>query len=295
MLLRTLEYFVALAREQHFARAAEACHVSQPTLSAGIASLEEQLGKRLIERDRRYIGLTNEGRAALPWAQQAIAMIEGLEQASAAVRGPLRGALRLGAIPASMPVVGSFARVLKRAQPEVTLAVRSLTSREIERGLSSFELDAGITYLDHEPPSQILAAPLYNEKAIFVGHVRSIGEIDAIGWDEALSQPLCLLHEGMQNRRILDANLAERKLSVSPCATADSYVALLAMVEAGGVATIVPDGYANLIPSGSWARVVPFSDPLPSSRVGLTVSNRPPLGTMAQAALAAARLLGASM
>lgn len=76
MQMRLLEYFVALAREGHFARAAAACNVTQPTLSAGIVALEEQLGKRLVERDRRYIGLTEEGRAALPWAQQAIAMIE---------------------------------------------------------------------------------------------------------------------------------------------------------------------------------------------------------------------------
>ena len=94
MNLRLLEYFVAVARERHFARAAAACNVSQPTLSAGIAALEEQLGRRLIQRDRRFTGLTDEGRAALPWAQQAIAMIEGLEHAAELAHGPLTGTLR---------------------------------------------------------------------------------------------------------------------------------------------------------------------------------------------------------
>ncbi len=65
MQIRLLRYFVALAREEHFARAAATCNVTQPTLSAGIATLEEQLGKRLVMRDRRYIGLTPEG-AAMP-------------------------------------------------------------------------------------------------------------------------------------------------------------------------------------------------------------------------------------
>jgi DNA-binding transcriptional LysR family regulator len=289
MQLRLLEYFVALAREGHFARAAAACHVTQPTLSAGLAALEEQLGKRLIDHDRRFIGLTSEGRAALPWAQQALAMVEGFEHAAETARGPLRGALRLGAIPASMPVVGHLARALCAAHPEVTLTVRSLTSREIERALAAFELDAGLTYLDHEPPTQVIAVPLYAERAMFVAHAgHGLDDRAAIGWREVITQPLCLLHEGMQNRRIFDAHLAARGMAVHPKATADSYVALLAMVEAGGFATIVPESYTALIPAGSWALILPLEDPFPATRVGLVALDRTPSSQLAQAALAAA-------
>ena len=289
MQLRLLEYFVAVAREQHFARAAQVCNVSQPTLSAGLVTLEEHLGKRLVERDRRFVGLTDEGRAALPWAQQAIAMIDGLEHAAATARGPLRGALRLGAIPASMPVIGYFTRSLARTHPGLTLSVRSLTSREIERGLAAFELDAGITYLDHEPPVNVQAVPLYAERSVLVGHVDMVGDRTAIDMTDALALPLCLLHEGMQNRRIFDAHLASRGLAVRPAATADSYIALLAMVEAGAFATIVPDTYATLIPRDSWARMLPFQEPPPPSRIGLVVHDRTPIGLLAQAALASAR------
>lgn len=289
MQLRLLEYFVALAREGHFARAATACNVTQPTLSAGIAALEEQLGKRLIDRDRRFIGLTEEGRAALPWAQQAIAMIDGLAHAAETARGPLRGTLRLGAIPAAMPVVGHFARTLGAANPELTVSVRSLTSREIEQALAAFELDAGLTYLDHEPPAQVIAVPLYTERAMFVARAGSgFDDHKAVDWPDVLTQPLCLLHEGMQNRRIFDTNLAGRGFAAHPKATADSYVALLAMVEAGGFATVVPEGYAALIPAGTWARILPFAEPFPASRVGLVVLDRRPSSQLAQAALAAA-------
>ncbi|MGH6612625.1 LysR family transcriptional regulator [Sphingomonas sp.] len=292
MQLRLLEYFVALAREGHFARAAASCNVTQPTLSAGLAALEEQLGKRLVERDRRYIGLTDEGRAALPWAQQAIAMIDGLEQAAETARGPLHGALRLGAIPASMPMVGHFTRALRAANPELTVSVRSLTSREIEQALGAFELDAGLTYLDHEPPTQVIAVPLYAERAVFVARTGSGFDCHrTVAWPEVLAQPLCLLHEGMQNRRIFDAHLAARGFAVHPGATADSYVALLAMVEAGGFATVVPKGYTALIPTDSWARVLPFAEPFPASRVGLVVLDRRPSSQLAQAALAAANAI----
>ena len=78
MFLRQLEYLTALARERHFGRAAEACHVSQPALSAAIRKLERELGLPLVKRHQRYDDLTPEGRALLPWAQQALAGLDGL-------------------------------------------------------------------------------------------------------------------------------------------------------------------------------------------------------------------------
>lgn len=290
MQLRLLEYFVVLAREGHFARAAAACNVTQPALSAGLLTLEDLLGKRLVDRDRRFIGLTADGAAILPWAQQVVAMLDGLHQAAEADTGALRGDLRLGAIPASMPVIGPLVRALRAGHPDLTVSVRSLTSREIERGLAAFELDAGVTYLDHEPPAQVVSVPLYSERAVFLAQAGS-RPTDAAGISvgEALSYPLCLLHEGMQNRRILDAHLAERGLAVHPRATADSYVALMALVESGVYASIVPDVYASLLPTDLWARVVQFDDPLPFSRVGLIISDRSPTSRLAKAAALAAR------
>ncbi|ATE66447.1 LysR family transcriptional regulator [Rhizorhabdus dicambivorans] len=290
MQLRLLRYFTTLAREGHFARAAEACGVTQPTLSAGIVALEEQFGRRLVQRERRYIGLTAEGQAMLPWAQQLVAVFEGMAHAMEAMAGPIHGEFRLGVIPAAMPVIGYVARALLDLHPQLTLSARSLTSREIERGLAGFELDAGLTYLDHEPPVDMLTAPIYAERYIFLA--RAGGGFDGrktIGWGEAAAADLCLLHQSMQNRRILDARIAERGLALSPRATADSYVALLAMVQAGGFATIMPDSYLALLPGLSWARVLPFDDPAAASRIGLIVPNRTPIGPLAGAALAVAR------
>ena len=68
VLFRQLEYFVAVAQEQHFGRAAKKCHVSQPTLSAAIAKLERELDVTLIERGHSFVGLTPEGERLLTWA-----------------------------------------------------------------------------------------------------------------------------------------------------------------------------------------------------------------------------------
>lgn len=284
MQIKLVRYFLAVAHERHFARAAAACNVSQPTLSAGLAALEEQVGKRLVDRDRRFIGLTAAGEAALPWAQQLIAASENLARASDASEGLLRGELRLGAIPASMPVTGHLTRALLATYPQLSISVRSMTSREIERDLASFELDAGITYLDHEPPANMLTVPLYTEHYLFV--MRSEGRprrSEAMGWAEATAYPLSLLHQGMQNRRILDAMVAERGLALIPKVTADSYVALLAMVRDGDLATIIPSSHAAILSGIDWATILPFDEPGPGSRIGLIVPDKVPTTAIAGA------------
>lgn len=289
MQLRFLEYFVALAREKHFARAAEACHVTQPTLSAGLATLEEQLGKRLILRDRRFIDLTPEGHAILPHAQRLLADQENLRHAIDAPSGPLRGELRLGAIPAAMPVIGHIARAIRTSHRALTLSIRSLTSREIERGLLAYELDAGVTYLESEPPAQVRSVALYAERYLFA--TRAEGAPDHVTWEEAARTPLCLLHQGMQNRRILDAHVAARGLVLNPVATADSYVALLSMVAHGGLSSIVTDSHAELIAGSPELRVIEIADPAPSNAIGLVVLDREPLSPLAKAAFSTAQSL----
>ena len=290
MQLRSLRYFVTLASEQHFARAADLCGVTQPTLSAALSALEQELGKRLVERDRRYVGLTPEGRAMLPWAQQMLAAHEGMVQSMEALGGPIHGEFRLGTIPAAMPAIGRMAQVLLANHPGLSLSIRSFTSREIVRGLNAFELDAGLTYLDHEPPADMLSVGLYEERYMFVAREGTgFDERESISWEEAADVPLCLLHQGMQNRRILDSWLASRGLAITPKATSDSYVALLALVRSGGFATIMPDSYAGMLEGLHWARTMPLKGDHSASRIGLIVADRIPMNPLAAAALAAAR------
>jgi DNA-binding transcriptional LysR family regulator len=289
MSIRFIRYFVVLAAERHFARAAELCDVSQPTLSAGLANLEQELGKRLIVRDRRFVGLTPEGEAVLPWAQQLLATREAMDLAVETPTGPLHGELRLGIIPAAMPLSGMIVEALLGIQPEINVSVRSLTSREIAHGLSASELDAGVTYLDHEPLPDNLAVVLYRESYLFLERMGKTERAGKIALADALAQPLCVLHQAMQNRRILDKRLQERGLSLRPQVTADSYVALLSLVQSGRFATIIPDSYASMLPGLDWANIRQFVDPLPASRIGLIVQNRTLQSPMASTALAAAR------
>lgn len=288
MQLRHLRYFVTLARVRHFARAASECGVSQPTLSAGLVALEQECGHRLIERERRFIGLTAQGAAMLPWAEQILGAMHMM--ASAVASAPVQGEFTLAAIPAALPLAGRLAEALLEQNPGLALAIRSATSREIEHALAALEIDAGLTYLDHEPPAHTLGVPLAAEQYLFVA--RRGGAFDdraTIGWAEAVAQPLCLLHTGMQYRRILDERLAARGLAAAPRATADSHVALFAMVRSGAFCAIVPDGYARLFSGLDWACFVPFDEPEVARRIGLVVMDRDPMAPLSRAALSAAR------
>src|ERR1700733_2556268 len=168
MLVRHLSYFVTLARERHFARAAEACNVAQPTLSAAIRKLEEDLEARLVIRDHRFVGLTPEGERVLAWGRQILTDYNSLREDLSQLSKGLVGTLRLGVIPAAMPSVSFLTTRFCSDHPAADVEIHSLTSRAIQRSLDAFELDGGITYLENEPLENVRRIPLYHEHYVFV-------------------------------------------------------------------------------------------------------------------------------
>ena len=168
MVLRQLEYLAALAREKHFGRAADACHVSQPTLSAAIRLLEDDLGAPIVERGHRYVGLTPQGQVALEHAHRILAEVENLRRGLDEIDKGLTGRLRIGAIPTALPIVSQLTGPFFARFPGVTVAVFSMNSQEIDRGIEEFELDVGLTYLDAEPIAHVKTKPLYVEDYLFL-------------------------------------------------------------------------------------------------------------------------------
>lgn len=199
MFIRQMTYLVALAREKHFGRAAEACNVTQPTLSSGLKALERELDMRLVIREPRFMGLTPEGERVVEWAGQILADYASLKQDVEVFRGGLRGTLRLGVIPAAMPVVAQLTAPFAAKHPQVTVDMQSMTSIEIQRGLDRFELDAGLTYLENEPLSHVRKTALYSERYVFVtSRSGPWGDAPSIAWADAAGESLCLLNESMQ-------------------------------------------------------------------------------------------------
>lgn len=244
MLVRQLLYFASLARERHFARAAEACNIAQPTLSAAIRKLEEELQAQLVVRGKRFVGLTLEGERVLVWGRQILSDYESLLQDLTGTQKSLAGTLKLGVIPAAMPSVALVTEVFTAAHPLAQVDIISMTSRAIEHALDAFEIDGDITYLENEPLERVRRTPLYYERFVFIakrGH--SFSERPSVTWREASQERLCLLSEDMQNRRIINRLAQAAGTAVKPVVTSNSFLGLCAHLRHGGWASIVPDTF----------------------------------------------------
>ncbi len=145
MNLQDLRYLVAVAEHRHFGRAAEACNVSQPTLSSQIRKLEEGLGVKLLERTNKRVDLTPVGSQIVQHARQALAAAREMETVASASRDPLVGPLRLGIIPTLAPyLMPLILQPLRTAYPELAIELWEDQTRALIEGLRSHRLDAAL-------------------------------------------------------------------------------------------------------------------------------------------------------
>jgi DNA-binding transcriptional LysR family regulator len=290
MLLRQLEYLNALAREGHFARAAQACQVSQPALSAGIRKLETELRVQIVQRGQRFEGFTPEGTHVLKWAQRIVAEQEALHHTLATMRAELSGVLRIGAIPTALPVASLLTTPMHRRHPMVRFSLESMSSRDIVSRLNDFDIDVGMTYVDGEPLGTVRVIPLYRERYLFLTP-RSNGftERDSIAWVEAASASLCLLTPAMQNRRILDGHFAAAGVEATPVVETDTVSAIYAHVASMGLSSIIPHAWLHSIDVPDGARVLPLPRPKRSFHVGLVLAGSGPESMLARALVDTAR------
>ena len=156
-----LEMFLAVAKEQHFGRAAASLGITQPTLSAGIKQLEDQLGVLLIFRGSRFGGLTPEGKIALNWARRIVGDSRQLREEMRATRHGLTGQLRIAVIPTALTWAARLSARFGQRHPNVSFTIMSKTSIEILQMLDDLDVDAGISYLDNEPLGKVSTVSLY--------------------------------------------------------------------------------------------------------------------------------------
>ncbi len=286
MLLRQLEYLSALAREGHFGRAAEACHVSQPALSAAIRKLEVELDVQIVQRGQRFEGFTPEGKQVLLWAHRILAEQDALRHELASMRGGLSGVLRIGAIPTAQTIASMLTTPMFEDHPRVRVSIESLSSREIVHRLAEFDLDVGLTYVDGEPLGTVRVVPLYRERFLLLTPADGpFGERDSVAWGELVDTPLCLLSSVMQNRRVLDRNFAEAGVTVTPSVEADTVSAIYGHVATGRWSSVIAHAWLHLFGVPDGLKVVPLDRPHATNQVGLVLADRDPEPMLARALL----------
>ncbi|WP_158939229.1 LysR substrate-binding domain-containing protein [Burkholderia sp. S171] len=281
MFIRQLEYLVTLAREKHFARAAEACHVSQPALSSAIRTLEAELGLVIVERTRRFVGFTEDGERVLGWARQTLASLQNMRQDASAAQVNLIGTLRIGAIPTVMPVTTRMLAPCMREHPNMHYEVRSLSSDAILRQLDEHELDVGLTYLDDQVQAGFSVLPLYIERYLLLSPSGSGDGFDTgtVQWSGAGGLPLGLLTATMQNRQVINAAFRREGVQPTVVLETDSLLSLYAHVQHAGLSSVFPHSLLSVLPVGSGARASLLLPEL-TRGIGLIARNRntlPPL------------------
>lgn len=285
MLIRHLKFFVALAEEQHFGRAAEACHVTQPTLSQAIRKLEEELNLALIIRGHRFMSLTTEGEKVLLWGRQILADYDSMhDDLTGKKTGGLTGTLRLGVIPAAMPSVAFLSEQFESQNPLTEIEVRSMSSRAIQRGLENFEIDGGLTYLDNEPLENVRCFSLYHERYAFAcrtDHPFAAGK--TVSWEAAVTQPLCLLSDDMQNRRILNGIAASVGVELRPHVVSNSFLGVASHLRTGLWCAVVPHTFGFVFGRTDDLVLRDMVKPVHRQMIGLVLADRTPQSPMALA------------
>src|SRR5215468_5637686 len=262
VMIDKLEFLIAIAQEKHFGRAAEACGVTQPTLSAGLKQLEDALGVLLVRRGSRFLGFTNEGERVLEWARRIVADTRALKQDVDQLKRGLSGHLRLAAIPTALPMVAAITTPFHARYPEVRYTVLSRTSEEILELLANLEIDAGLTYLDNEPLGKVSAIPLYREKyCLLTTKENEFAKRKSVTWAEVARIPLCLLTQDMQNRRIIDRHLQQAGATASAMLESDSMILLFAHIQTGRWSGIMPEKLTRIFGLAPEICSIPITGP----------------------------------
>jgi len=296
-LIDKLEFVLALAREKHFGRAAEACGVTQPTLSAGIKQLEDQMGVLLVNRGSRFQGFTAEGQRVLEWARRIVSDARGMrEEINALRRHGLSGRLRIAAIPTALPMVAALTTPYRERYPNVQFTIYSRTSIEIFALLENLEVDAGLTYLDNEPVGRVTSVPFYTERYRLVTSADApLGDRDSVTWAEVAQVPLCLLTPDMQNRRIIDGLLRAAGGDAKPTLESNSMIVLFAHVRTGRWASVMPAKLAETLGLTDMIRSIPIVEPEAVHTIGLVVQARDPMTPLNAALVTEARRIAATL
>jgi LysR family hydrogen peroxide-inducible transcriptional activator len=272
MTLTELRYIVALAHESHFGRAAEKCHVAQPTLSVAVKKLEDSLGIALFERNSGDVRPTAIGAQVVAQAERVLSEAARVTEIAAAGRDPLAGPLRLGVIYTIGPwLLPALVPRLKQRAPKMPLIIAEGYTEVLVEKLKNFELDVLVLALPVNEPG-IVAQAVYDEPfRLLLPVAHPWVKQKALSTTRLLEEPLLMLGPGNCFRdQVLDL-CARASHGQSPQVLESSSLETIRHMVASGVGvTVMPASSVDtLAKNDPLLRVRPFTEPTPTRRVGL--------------------------
>lgn len=265
--LRHLRYLMAVANHANFTRAAEALHISQPTLSQQIKQLERILGVQLLDRTGRVVRLTDAGTVYTEHARRILRDLAAGERAVNDVQDLSRGHLRLGLTPTfTAYLIGPLTAEFNTRHPGITLAIKEMSQDRIEAALLAGELDLGIAFAGSRLPG-ITIRSWFTEVLSLVTCSTNRQSMPKILPVKALgTTQLALLSEDFATRNHIDAYFARHDIAPRITVEATSIQALTEIVQRSPLATVLPEAithdHLHLAP-------VPIDPPLPTRTAAL--------------------------
>jgi LysR family hydrogen peroxide-inducible transcriptional activator len=275
MTLTELKYIVAVARERHFGRAAEACHVSQPTLSVAVKKLEEELDVKLFERGASEVSTTPLGAQIVRQAQQVIEQAAAIREIAKTGKDPVTGPLRLGVIYTVGPyLLPDLVRQAIERVPQMPLVLQENFTVRLLEMLRTGELDCAIL-AEPFPDTGLAVAPLYDEPFLAaVPRKHPIAARPSISAEELKNETMLLLGTGHCFRdHVLEvcpeyARFSSGAEGIRKSFEGSSLETIKYMVASGMGITVVPRLSVPADPQPHVA-YVPFSEPVPTRRIVL--------------------------
>jgi LysR family cyn operon transcriptional activator len=247
MLLRHIRYFLAVAEHRNFTRAAEALHVSQPTLSQQIRQLEDTLRVQLLDRSGRAIQLTDAGAAYVRYAQRALQDLEAGRRAIHDVQELSRGSLRLAMTPTfTAYLIGPLLEKYNRRHPNIALNILEMPQDRMEALLNEDALDIGIAFSDTQSPDIETQVLFVEVLAVVVGKSHPYAKKRApLTLREFESEALVLLNEEFATRHYIDRYCRQHGIAPRIAMEVNSISAITEIVRRSTLATLLPAAIAR--------------------------------------------------
>lgn len=267
--IRQLQYLIALVETGSFSQAAETCNVTQSTLSAGIAALEDMIGHRLIDRSHRQATLTALGEEALETARRVTGEAGALMARARHLNAPLAGPLRLGIIPTIAPyLLPRLLPELREKLPDMELQLHEDLSARLITALRNGALDMVLMAFPFDMTG-IATFPLFSEPFYLAAPKGLLKGVKTVGNDDLQKLDVLLLEEGhcLRDHALAACRLAppsQRKLF-----SATSLPTLIQMVQNGYGVTLLPEMAALHERETGALDVIPFKAPAPARLIGL--------------------------
>jgi LysR family hydrogen peroxide-inducible transcriptional activator len=268
--LKQLRYFDALAREQHFGRAADACSVTQPALSMQIQDLEASLGIALVERTRSGIKLTPKGEEIAARSQRLLNDVRNLIDYAQHAGGILSGTLRLGVIPSIAPyLLPPLLPLLKEKHPDLELHVRETQTQPLTDELVEGKLDVLLLALPIKNPDVETMSIFDDRFLLAVPKSKKLSGRVRATKDMVEGDRLLLLEEGHCLRDQALTYCSLKQVDAVHTFGAPSLSPIVEMVSAGFGITLLPEICLGVEGRSREIKVIRFVDPEPSRAIGL--------------------------